>query len=73
MVKCIVDNDLARAAGVENVEVSVFDTRATEVRGGECTSVERSRIDRLILASSLLVDDPVISQEVADVLSCFWL
>ena len=61
MVKCVVDDDSARAAGVENVEVGVFDTRATEVRGGEGTSMERCRIDRLILASSPLVDDPVIS------------
>ena len=61
MVKCIVDNNSARAAGVENVEVGVFDTRAAEVRGGEGTSVEGSRIDRLVLASSPLVDDSIIS------------
>ena len=73
MVECLVDNDSARAAGVENVQVGIFDTRATEVGGRECTSVEGSRIDRLILASSPLVDDPVISQEIADVLSHFWL
>ena len=73
MVKCIVDDDLARAAGVENVEVGVFDTRATEVRGGEGASMERRRIDRLILASSPLVDNPVVSRKVADVFGCFWL
>ena len=73
VVECIIDNDSARAAGVENVEVGVFDTRVTEVRGGEGTSMERSCVDRLILASSPLVDDPVISQEVMDVLSRFWL
>ena len=73
MVECVVNNDSARAAGVENIEVSVFDTRATEVRGGEGMSMERSRIDRLILASSPLVDDSIISQEIADVLSHFWL
>ena len=73
MVECIVDNDSARAAGVENVEIGVLDTRMTEVRGGEGTSMERSRIDRLILASGPLVNDPVISRKVADVFGCFWL
>ena len=61
MVECVVDNDSARAAGVENIGVSIFDTRTTEVRGREGTSMERSHIDRLILASSPLVDYPVIS------------
>ena len=73
VVECIVNNDSARAAGVENIEVSVFDTRVTEVRGGEGTSVERRRIDRLVLASSPLMDNPVVSREIADVLSHFWL
>ena len=61
VVECVVNNDLARAAGVENVEVGVFDTGATEVRGGEGMSMERGCIDRLVLASSPLVDDPIIS------------
>ena len=61
MVECIIDNDSARATGVENVEVSIFDTRAAEVRSGEGTSVERSRVNRLVLASRPLVDNPVIS------------
>ena len=61
MVECVIDNNSARAAGVENVEVGVFDTRAAEVRGRESASMERSCIDRLILAFSPLVDDPVIS------------
>ena len=61
MVERIVDNDLARAAGVENVQVSIFDTGATEVGGRECTSVEGSCVDRLILASSPLVDYSIIS------------
>ena len=61
MVECVINDDLARAAGVENIEVSIPDTRAAEVRSGEGTSVERSCIDRLVLASSPLVDDPVIS------------
>ena len=69
MVECVIDDDLARAAGVEDIEVSIFDTRLTEVRSGEGTSIERGCIDRLVLASSPLVDDPIISQEVADVLS----
>ena len=61
MVECIVDNDSARAAGVEDVKVSIFNTRATEVRGGEGTSMERGRIDGLTLAPSPLVDNSVIS------------
>ena len=73
IVECIVDNDSARAAGVENVQVGIFDTRTTKVGGRECTSMEGSRIDRLVLASSPLVDDPVISREIADILSRFWL
>ena len=73
MVECIVDNDSARAAGVENVEVGVFDTRVAEVRGRECTSMEGGRIDRLTFAFSPLVDDSVISREIVDVLSRFWL
>ena len=73
MVECIVDNDSARAAGVKNVEVGVLDTRTTEVRGGKGMSMERGRIDRLIVAPSPLVDDPVMSQEVTNVLGCFWL
>ena len=73
VVKCVVNNDSTRAARVENVQVGIFDTGATEVGGRECTSVEGSRIDRLILASSSLVDDPIVGQEIADVLSRFWL
>ena len=73
MVKCIVNNDSARATGVENVEVGIFDTRAAEVRSGEGTSVERGCVNRLVLASHPLVDNPVISREVVDVLSHFRL
>ena len=73
MVECVIDNDSTRAAGVEDIEIGVLDTRTTEVGGGEGTSVEGSRIDRLILASSPLVDDPIISRKVADVFGCFWL
>ena len=61
IVECIINNDLARAAGVEDIEVGISDTGATEVGSGEGTSVERSCIDRLVLASSSLVDDPIIS------------
>ena len=61
VVECIIDNDLARAAGVEDVQVGILDTGATEVGGRKCTSVEGSCIDQLILASSPLVDNPVIS------------
>ena len=60
MVECIIDNDPARAAGVEDVKVCISDTGVTEVRSGEGTSMERSHIDRLILASSPLVDDPIV-------------
>ena len=58
---------------MEDIEVSIFDTRATEVRGGEGTSMERGCINRLVLASSPLMDNPVVSREVADILSRFWL
>ena len=61
MVECIINNNLARATRVEDVEVSIFDTRATEVRSGKGTSMERSCINGLVLASSPLVDDPIIS------------
>ena len=61
MVECIINNDSARATGVENVEVGISDTGAAEVRSGEGMSVERSCVDRLVLASCPLVDDPIIS------------
>ena len=61
MVECVIDNDLTRTAGVEDVEVSIFDTGVTEVRSGEGMSVERGCVDRLVLASSPLVDNPIIS------------
>ena len=73
MVECVVDNDSARAAGVENVQIGILDTGVTEVGGRECTSMEGSCVDRLILASSPLVDDHIVSREIADVLSRFWL
>ena len=61
MVECVVDNDSARAAGVEDIQVGILDTGVTEVGGRECMSVEGSCVYRLILASSPLMDDPVIS------------
>ena len=61
MVECVVNDNSARAAGVENIEVSISDTGATEVRSGEGTSMERGCIDGLVLAPSPLVDDPIIS------------
>ena len=61
MVECVVDNHPARAAGVENVQISVLDTGTTEVGGRECASMKGGCIDRLVFASSPLVDDPIIS------------
>ena len=61
MVECIVNDDSARAAGVENIEVGISDTGVTEVRSGEGMSIERGCIDGLVLAPSPLVDDPIIS------------
>ena len=47
MIECVVDNDSARAAGMENVQVGILDTGATEVGGRKCTSVEGGCINRL--------------------------
>ena len=68
MVKCVVHYNSASTAGVEDVEVSIFNTWVTEIRGGECSSMKWGGIDWLVLATSTLMDDAIFEGQVADVL-----
>ena len=72
MVKCVVHYNSTSAAGVEDVEVGVFDAWATIIRGGECTSVKWSGIDWFVFATSSLMDYTIFEGQVADILGHAW-
>ena len=59
MVECIVHYDLASAAGVEDVEVGIFNAWMTEVGSGECSSVKWGGVDWFVLATGALMDDTI--------------
>jgi len=60
VVESIVDHKMTCTAGVEDGVVSIFDTRAIAVRGGECSCVERGLVDGLIFAFCPLMDYSII-------------
>jgi len=45
VVKCVVHYESTSAAGVEDVKVGIFNTWATIVGGGECSSMKWGGID----------------------------
>jgi len=72
VIKCIVHYNLASAAGVEDVKVSIFNTWVTIIRGRECTSVKWGGIDWFVLAASALMDNTIFEGQVADILGRAW-
>ena len=59
MVKRVIYNESASAAGMENIQVGVFNTWATIVGSGECASVKWGGIDWFVFATSSLVDHTI--------------
>jgi len=72
VVKCIVHYKSTSTAGVEDVEVSIFNAWVTIVGGGECTSMKWGGIDWLVLATSSLMDNAIFEGQVADILGRLW-
>jgi len=72
VVKCVVHYNSTSAAGVEDVEVGIFNTWVTIVGGGECTSVKWGGIDWLVFATSSLIDNAIFEGQVADILGRAW-
>ena len=72
MVKCVIHYKSTSAAGVEDVEVGIFDAWAMIVRGGECMSVKWGGIDWFVFATSSLMDNTIFEGQVADILGRTW-
>ena len=71
--KSIVDKEMTSGQRMEDVEISIFDPRAIEVQGGEGSSVERSGVFMVTLASHSYKMSVFPNAPITDVLSCFCL
>ena len=69
----VVNKEMTSGRGMKDVEVSVFDPGAIEVRGGEGPSVERGRVLAIALASHSYKVSVFSNAPVTNVLSCFRL
>jgi len=72
VVEHVIHYNSTSTAGVEDVKVSIFNTRAMVIGRGECSSVKWGGIDWFVLATSTLMDDAIFEGQVADILGRAW-
>ena len=72
VIKGVIDNKSTSTTGVEDGVIGVFNTRMTEVGGGEGLCVERGAIDGFVLAFCPLMNYSIVDTEVMDVFGSTW-